>query len=244
MANARTQESHNNEATEGASTHAASTDAVEQKLEAARKQANETLAKLQGQVRQLDVDGARSKLERWVEQNPTLAVLLAAGGGMLAGRLLSRVFRRTPPSLSDRAQRQALTLAHDVQKYARNTGKAAGRKTREQRKALERSAQAVEHALEDRAKHWGVEAGKQAQELGEKVSAISEDVSRQALRAGKAASETSARTADRVQESAARASDSIRRKIYPRKTMTDKALDVVKTALVAVAATRVGRWMK
>ena len=63
---------------------------AQERFESARAQMDEALGKLQGQVQRLDPQQTRRTLVHWVEENPTLSLLLAAGVGMLVGRGVAR----------------------------------------------------------------------------------------------------------------------------------------------------------
>lgn len=73
-------------------------------------------------------DDPIAQVKAWVDANPGLAVVAAAGVGLVAGRLLTALFPSPePPSLSDRVEKRARQLS----KQAKKRGSALGADARD-----------------------------------------------------------------------------------------------------------------
>lgn len=67
--------------------------------------------RIREQAAGFDADATGSQVRSWVEENPTIAVALAVGGGLLLGRALGAAFSPPPPpSLGDRIKGGAYEL--------------------------------------------------------------------------------------------------------------------------------------
>ena len=92
--------------------------------ERARDELNDAVRALRAEIARVDFDQARVRARNWVDENPTLAVFLGVGAGIITGRLLSNAFRSEPPPMSVRARRRADRLADDAGAYAGELGTA------------------------------------------------------------------------------------------------------------------------
>ena len=59
----------------------------------------------------------------WVEEHPALALVAAAGVGILAGRIVGALFPDPEPSLADRVEKRAKSMRKDLKKEAKQRRK-------------------------------------------------------------------------------------------------------------------------
>ncbi len=118
-------------------------------------------------------------VKQWVEEHPGLAVLAAAGVGLVAGRVVSALFPDPePPSLSDRVEKRARV----IQKEAAKRGKAYKKEAAKHGKVYKKEARAFADTAGDT--------------LQESLHRASEALREAAERAGDAAEEGYEKTKD------------------------------------------------
>ncbi|GAB5537017.1 MAG: hypothetical protein Rubg2KO_32660 [Rubricoccaceae bacterium] len=114
------------------------------------------------------------KVKAWAEANPALAILSAAGIGVLAGRILTgMVPNPEPPTLAERVESRAKTLQKEAAKkgevYKKEASAFAGDAGDTISEALDRAAEAIRDAAGT--------AGDYAEEGVEKTKDLAETVS-------------------------------------------------------------------
>ena len=160
-------------------------DELTQAYERARDELNDAVRTLRMEIAKIDLDQARTRARTWVDENPTLAVFLGIGAGIVTGRLLSGAFRSQPPPLSVRARHQADSWAHDAGGYANELSTAiAYHLGRAARAAGDAGDYVADHSVEiaDRVGKAAREASKDA---SKKADRFGKDLSKQADRLGK-----------------------------------------------------------
>jgi len=181
----------------------------------------EAIGDLRAEVARLQMDEARGRLRQWIRDNPTLAMFLAAGTGIAAGRILSKALEPAPPPpLSERARRRAQELADRAREQAQQVGddvskqvsEARERANRSRRDASGRAAEASER-LRQQAQDWGAavaeraaslrdQATDQARSLGASIDQDAEGVSAAIADRARGASEAIKSSAQRVSDTA------------------------------------------
>lgn len=142
--------------------------------ERARDELNEAVRNVRAEISKIDFDQARTRAKSWVDENPTLAVFLGIGAGILTGRLLSGAFRPEPPPLPVRARKRAELLAREGGDFASELSSVIAQQiSRAVHEAGSASASAARRG------------GKAAEKFGREARSVGEDVSRRAERAGK-----------------------------------------------------------
>jgi len=129
----------------------------------AQEEMRRALGELRAELSQIQLEEARTRVVRWIDENPALALMLAVGGGLLVGRLLYNAFKPAPPPplperVQERLSRQAHELAEEIRAVLR-----------------ERTGEAGE-LLRDRAERVGEEAARRAHLLGEQLGEAAEEV--------------------------------------------------------------------
>lgn len=161
--------------------------------ERARDELNEAVRNVRTELSKIDFDQARTRARSWVDENPTLAVFLGIGAGILTGRLLSGAFRPEPPPLSVRARRRAELLAREGGDFAGDLSSIiAHQVARAVHEAGDFGAAAVKRG------------GEAAEHFGREARTMGDDVSRRAEKAGKDFSKRAERTGRDVSKRAER----------------------------------------
>lgn len=142
--------------------------------ERARDELNEAIQNVRTELAKIDFEQARTRARSWVDENPTLAVFLGIGAGILTGRLISNALHPEPPPLSVRARRRA-------QELAREGGEAAG----EFSSVLAAQIARALHEAGDVGAAAAKQSGRTAEALGRKARTLGDDVSHRAQKAGK-----------------------------------------------------------
>lgn len=212
-----------------------------------RRELLNAIGDLRAEVARLQMDEARGRLRQWIRDNPTLAVFLATGTGLVAGRLLTQALAPAPPpTLSERVQQRAQALAQAARRQAQEAGEGVSKQAAVARERADRTRRAAEDRaaeagsrLRERARDWsaavadrasalGHQAADQAKALGTTLGAETDDV-----RAS--VSERAERAADAIKSSAqgvADTADTVRSGVKAVKVGT-KVAKVVFALLVA-----------
>lgn len=140
----------------------------------ARDELNDAVRIVREELARVDFDQARRRARSWVDENPTLAVFLGMGAGILAGRLLSSAMHPEPPPLSERARRRAQVLAREGGEYAGDFSSMLAKQI----------ARAV-HEAGDAGAFAAKRGGEVAETVGRRARTLGDDVSHRAEKAGK-----------------------------------------------------------
>ena len=127
--------------------------------------------------------GTLDKAKSWAEAHPGLAVLAAAGTGLLIGRIVTALFPDSePPSLAERVEKKAKVL----RKEAKKQGKVLSKEAKKQSKVLGKEAKKQGKQFRAQASHLTGDAGDSLQEMLHRASEALKDA---AHTAGDATSE-------------------------------------------------------
>ena len=205
-------------------------DELTQAYERARDELNDAVRTLRMEIAKIDLDQARTRARTWVDENPTLAVFLGIGAGIVTGRLMSSAFRSDPPPVSVRARRQADRWAHDAEGYASELSTAlAYHLGRAARAAGEAGEYVADHSADigERVAKAAREASKDASKRADRLG---KDVSKHADRLGKdfskRASHAGADVSRRAEDFAESVADSTSRSVH---ALEEAAHDLSKT---------------
>ena len=122
--------------------------------------------------------------KQWVEDPPGLAVLAAAGTGLLVGRVVSGLFPDPePPTLAERVEKRARVLQKEAEKHGKSLGKGAkkyGKVYKKQALAIADDAgdslQASLHKASEALREAASKAGDAAEEGYEKSKDLAETI--------------------------------------------------------------------
>lgn len=165
-----------------------------QAYERARDDLNEAIRNVRVELSKIDFDQARTRARSWVDENPTLAVFLGVGAGILTGRLLSSAFHSEPPPLSVRARKRAELLAREGGDYAGELSSVIAQQV----------ARAV-HEASEKGAYAARRGGKAAEKFGREARSFGDDFSRRAEKAGKDLSKRAERSGKDISKRAERA---------------------------------------
>lgn len=184
--------------------------------EKARSELGDALSRMRAEVAKIDLEQAGTRARTWVEENPTLALFVGLGAGMLIGRFLGQALTPPPPPpLSKRAKYKAQALSHQASRYARDLG--------------------------DRVAEQAALTGKG---LAGKAERLADDLSEGAGRFREAAADTLGHTAEDVSRHLRRQYKKAKKKTSHGLDMTESMLNAAKTAVAAVVVKQVNDWMK
>ncbi len=193
----------------------------------ARQELQDSVAKLRREVAKIDVEQARERARTWVQENPTLAVALAVGAGLVIGRLLSAALTpKPPPPLSERLRLQSRRLASQAQRYAHDVGDVVS----------ERASEAVD-ALARKAHDFGEEVVRRAGE-------VAESATERAAALGEAVAERSAKTAHALQDTARELPGAVREKASHGVDFAESLLKAARAVTAAVLVKKVTDWFR
>lgn len=234
--------------------------------ERARDELNEAVQSLRAEIAKVDLEKARLRARSWVDENPTLAVFLGIGAGIVTGRLLSNAFRSEPPPLTTRARRRADKWAGDAGSYANELSTALAYHVGRAAKAAGEAGDYVAHQGADvadrvsrRARETGEDVSRRAERFGKdfskRASHVGHDVSRRAEDAADVLASSSARSVHALEEAAQDLSKTLKKKskVAKKKTkksvdqglaFSDTAMNAARTAVAAVVVKKVSDWMK
>ena len=109
----------------------------------------------------------------WVNEHPGLAILAAAGVGLVAGRVVMALFPDSePPSLADRVEKRARQLSKEAKKRGKVYSKEASAFASDAGDTLQVSLHKAAEALKEAASH----AGDAAEEGYEKTKDLAETI--------------------------------------------------------------------
>lgn len=160
----------------------------------ARDELNEAVRSVREELARVDFDQARRRAKSWVDENPTLAVFLGIGAGILTGRLISNAMHPTPPPLSERARRRAQILAREGGEYA---GEFSTTLAKQIARALHEAGDAGAVAAK--------RGGEVAETVGRRARTFGDDVSHRAEKAGKDLSKRAEKAGKELSKRAERA---------------------------------------
>ena len=207
---------------------------VARAYEETRRELGSHLDRLRREMAQFDAAQASQRARTWVEDNPTLAVFLALGAGIVAGKLLTAAFRPPPPpSLGERIRRQSNQLARQAKGYAHDVGgslEAAG-------SSLARRAETLTDTVSVHARDLGETVARRAETL----AAVAAE---QAAELGESVAEQSVRAARGLQSSASDAAGTVRDKASSGYDFAESALGAAKTVLAAVVVKKVSDFLR
>lgn len=239
-------------------------DELTRAYERARDELNEAVRNLRAELAKIDIEQARARARSWVDENPTLAVLLGVGAGILTGRLLANAFRSEPPSVTERARNRAdalvgdagttaneiiAALAYYLGRAARSAGDAGEFVTSrgsDLAANLSRQAVRVGEDVSRKAERAGKEFSRQAGHLGR-------DISRKAEHAADTIADSTARSVHALEEAAddlsktlKKRSKKIKKKIrkHDSSDFSEMAMNAARTIVAAAAVKKANDWIK
>lgn len=241
-------------------------DELTRAYERARDELNEAVRSLRAEIAKIDLEQARVRARTWVDENPTLAVFLGIGAGILTGRLLANALRHEPPSLQTRARRRADLLSHQAEESAQELAAAIAHHLGKAARSAGDAGDVVAHRgaefagiVTRRAREVGDELSHRAERAGRDFSRhashVGRDVSRRAEGAAESIADSTARSVQALEDAAhdlsktlkkrsKKASKGARKKIDRGVSFSETALNAARTAVAAVAVKKVNDWVQ
>lgn len=157
-----------------------------------------------------------AKAKAWAEENPALALLAAAGVGLLAGRVVTALIPEPePPSLLDRVEKRAEVLRKETDKRSKKLRKEAVK----------------------RGKVYKKEAAKRGKVYKKEASAFADD-------AGDTLQDSLHRASEALREAAASAGETAEVGYERTKDIAETIADAAKVAVTGVLASKLDEWTK
>lgn len=209
-------------------------------LEDLRRELLNAIGDLRADMARLQMDEARGRLRQWICNNPTLAIFLATGTGIVAGRLLSKALAPSPPPpLSERVRQRAEALAETTRRQTQEAGEGVS----EQAAAVRRRADATRQAAEDRAAEAGGRLRQRAQDWGATVADRATSLGSEAAGRAKALGTALGQDADAVRSTvtdrAERASEALKSSAQGITDTADKVRSGYRAAKIGVKVAKV-----
>lgn len=221
-------------------TNEAPSDAAPDAVAELRRELLNAIGDLRADVARLQMDEARGRLRQWIRNNPTLAIFLATGTGILAGRIVTKMLEPSPPPpLSERVRRRAQALAQAARRQAQEAGEGvseraskARRRAEETRKVAEDRAAEAGDRLRKRAHDWSTAVADRASSLGSQAADRAKSLG---ASIGQDADEVRSSVADR----AARASEALKSSAQGITDTADKVRSGYKAAKIGAKVAKV-----
>lgn len=219
----------------------------------ARKELHDAMGRMRDEVQRFDAAQAGQRARTWVEENPTLAVFLAIGAGLLVGRTILRsTAPPPPPTLAERIRRQGHQLALQTRHAAHDVGDVVSEQAAHAVERLSRRAQQVGREVVRAASNVGDDVSRRAHDLGEDVARqaadLGDDVARRASAVAAVAAERAADLGETLARQTSRAADeaasTVRAKTREGFDLAESLLKAAKTVAAAFVVQRVGGWLR
>ncbi len=205
--------------------------------ERARQELSEATDRLRGEIRDFDAKEAGESARQWVRDNPGLSLLLAAGAGVLLGKVLADALHKDPPTLTERLQRRTGRLTSDTRRLA---DLAADR-------AAHQLAESSDFAV-SRVRSLGSRVHEQADDLSSELARQAADRGAESLRRASdwiASLSDSAQNATRALHHAAREASAAVAQRVPQPLSLREGLQKATQAFVGlVAFKKISDWIK
>lgn len=220
--------------------HDEATDERTKGLEDLRRELLNAIGDLRAEVARLQMDEARGRLRQWIRDNPTLAIFLATGTGIVAGRLLSKALAPSPPApLSDRVRQRAQALAEAARRQAQEAGEGVS----DQAAAVRRRADATRQAAGDRAAEAGERIRQQARDWGatvaDRAASLGSEAAGRAKALGAALGQDADAVRSRVADRAERASEALKSSAQGITDTADKVRSGYRAAKIGAKVAKV-----
>ena len=202
-------------------------DELAEAYEKARDELSQAMGNLRTELGKVDLNRARDRARSWIDANPTLTLFIGIGAGILAGRLMSRAFRKPPVTV--RARRQAEALGGQLTDVAEDIG------------------EAVAHAVTQAVRSVGEVAAhgkKPAAKMVRRTREFGEDVAESAGRTVEFLEDAAEDMGKSIKKGSARAGKKARKKIDRGIDLSDAAVNALRTAVAAVVVKKVAGWVK
>ena len=253
MANNETQAEQAQEKERAEETHR--TAKRQRSAEEVRRELLDALGDLRAELARLQIDEARGKLRKWVRDNPTLAVFLATGTGILVGRVLVKAFTPSPPPpLSERARRRARTLATEAQQRASDVGKNVSKRASEARRRADRVRRDAQQRAAETSGQLSRQARDWSQTVAERAEALRDEASNRARTFGAAVGKEAENVGKNVSRRAAKATEKVKASSQGLSDTADKAragykaarfgMKAAKWAFVVLMARNSAKWIR
>jgi ElaB/YqjD/DUF883 family membrane-anchored ribosome-binding protein len=175
----------------------------------ARQELSDATDRLHGEIRDFDAREVRDSARQWVRENPGLSLLLAAGAGVLLGKVLADALHKDPPTLTERLQRRAGRLTSGARRLADHAADRAARQLAESSEFAVSRVRALGGRVQEQAGDLSAELARQAADRSAEsmrrasdwVAALSESAQQATRALLHAAREASSAVARRVPDS-------------------------------------------
>jgi ElaB/YqjD/DUF883 family membrane-anchored ribosome-binding protein len=179
-------------------------------MDAMRRELLNAIGDLRAEVARLQMDEARGRLRQWIRDNPTLAIFLATGAGIVAGRLITTALTPSPPPpLPERVRKQVQTLAEAARRQAQEAGEGVSRQAAAARRQADRTRKAAEGRAAEAGERLRQQARNWSTAVADRATALQDQASAQAESFGASLSQEAEGVRSSITDKAARASKTL-----------------------------------
>ncbi|MDZ4702185.1 MAG: hypothetical protein SH809_20915 [Rhodothermales bacterium] len=203
----------------------------------ARQDLSEATERLRGEIRDFDAREAGESARQWVRENPGFSLLLAAGAGVLLGKVLTDALHKDPPTFTERLQRRAGRFTSEARRMADHAADRAARQLAESSDYAVSRARTLGGRVHEQAGDLSSELARQASERGA-------DSLRRASDWIASLSESAQNATHSLQHAAREASAAVAQRVPAHSSLRDGLQKAVQTIMGVIAFKKVSDWIK
>lgn len=213
--------------------------------ERARAELQGAVTRLRAEVARVDLTQTRLQARNWVRENPELASMLAIGGGLLVGKLLSSAFKpEPPPTLSARLRSRADGLTAHAQQLAEDVAAAVAGGAVLASDAVSRKARVASEHAQEAGEMLMRRAGEAASVASHGAAEMGEVLAERARAYGDSASHMAHSAASSLHKSAGKLEHKLGKRVGRGADYAESVLDATRTIVAAAVIRRVNGWLR
>jgi ElaB/YqjD/DUF883 family membrane-anchored ribosome-binding protein len=215
-------------------------------FERTREDLSGIIDRIRTQVSDFDADSTRTQVKTWVEENPTIAVAVAVGGGLLLGRALGSAFSPPPPPTFGERIRGG---AHDLGEKASSIGEELLKSAAVAGAAIAAGSTAAAHEAGKGARKasgvlsdYATTAQHRLSDLAEDVEDVYDDLSDKASKQAHRTGKQLRKTRKKVSKQGKHLAHEAEHVVSIGSEMSERALAAARTVVAAYVVKKIGDW--
>lgn len=239
------QPTHNGAGTGGPEQDSGSSGGTAAAYERARAELQGAVTRLRAEVARVDLAQTRLQARNWIRENPELASLLAVGGGLLVGKILSSAFKpEPPPTLSARLRSRADNLTTQAHRLAEDVAAAVAGGAVLASDVVARKARVASEHAQEAGEMLVRRAGEAASVASHGAAEMGEALAERARAYGETASHRAHSAASSLQKSAGKLERKLEKRAGRGVDYAESVLDATRTIVAAAVIRRVNEWLR